>query len=771
MNTVEEFINKLYSDEELKKLIAYKKEIPARKAKFAELDPPLPDQLLAGLGHLGVKKLYTHQIEAIRNARNGINQIITTLTASGKSLCYNVPVIERVLANPKARAIYVFPTKALSQDQLKKLLDLQIADIFPATYDGDTPSSERPFIRKNANIVLTNPDMLHFGILPFHRGWASMFFNLHFVIIDEVHISRGIFGSNVANVLRRLDRICEHYGSNPVFILTSATIRNAREHAQRLSNRQTVEVKKDGSPQGKRNFIFLNPPLINRETGKRQSSNTISSNLFADLVQRGIRTIVFTKSKKSVELILSYTRDSLKMTASHLIRKIASYRSGYLPEDRREVERKLFEGKLLGVSSTNALELGVDIGGLDVSVMDGYPGTVASTWQEAGRAGRAGSPSLAILIAGEDLLDQYWMRNPEDFFAKTPEEAIVEPSRPIILRNHLACAAQEIPLTAKDEPFFGKKFKEEVSNLTRSGDLIERKGRWYWVGKGSPHLRLNIRSASQDNYSIVEVKTGLLLGTLESSIAFSHLHPGSIYLHQARSYLVVELKIKEKVALVRETKANYYTQPKKYTEITITDKIEDKRFGSNVFNFGKVEVSTQLLAYQKRKIFTGEVLGIYELDMPVETLQTEALWFEVPEHVISPLNLSKYETLGSLHAVEHSSIGVLPLLAMCDRWDVGGVSTDFHPQTEGATIFIYDGYPGGIGIVKTAYERMDELLSRTLKTVERCSCQKGCPSCIQSPKCGNWNEPLNKAGAIAILTKLLSRDSGRGTRDRDEAIQ
>lgn len=750
---IAEFLEQAEKDVDYRGQIVHRESIRARAAVKGRLKKPLHPGLEAHLKELGITSLYNHQTEAINAVRDGKNVILVSGTSSGKSICYNVPVLESLLLNHKNTALYLFPTKALAQDQLRALSEFQLAELRPSTYDGDTLSEDRNWARKNANLILSNPDMLHRGILPHHGRWGSFFLNLKLVVIDEAHILRGIFGANVANVIQRLRRVCHHYGSHPQFVLTSATIGNPKELAENLTGLPVEVVDKDGSPRGEKTFIFWNPPFLDEAKEERKSSNVETTALFIKLVEDGIKTIVFNKSRKGAELVFKYAREGIEKKS---LNRIASYRAGYLAKDRREIEQRLFKGDLLGVSSTNALELGIDVGNLDAIVINGFPGTIASAWQQAGRAGRRQSESLAVLVGQSDPLDQYYMDHPRTFFGKSHESALVNQSNPVVLANHLLCAAYEKPLAESDAAFFGSSFLEATEALEGEGKLVKRKDKWYWARKEFPSAQVDIRSSSTETFSIVEAGTGSLLGTADPSTVHLYLHPGAVYLHQGESYLALDLNIGEKVALIEETSVDYYTQPRDQTDIKVLKERSKQRLGGTEVFFGQVRVTTTVTGYQRRRILTGELLETCDLDLPPQIFNTEALWFLVPDKTVAQLKLTPQELAGGIHATEHASIALLPIYTMCDRWDIGGVSTPVHPDTGQATIFIYDGYAGGVGIARRGYELCGELLLATLTAIKDCPCREGCPSCIQSPKCGNFNEPLDKKAAIKILTKLLA---------------
>jgi len=770
MDEVAGFLKYIEEQSEYCGQIVHRRTLPARPASFGVPKNGLSDELRARLETIGVSDLYTHQAEAFDLVKEGKNVLAVSGTASGKSLCYNLPVLDEMLGNKKARALYLFPTKALAQDQLRAIRELDFPGLV-STYDGDTPREERARIRRHASVVLSNPDMLHCGILPSHKYWAGFLLNLKYVVIDEIHVLRGVFGSNVAQIIRRLRRLCHHYGSHPQFIMASATVANPGELARRLTGLEVEVVESDGAPRGQKNWAFWNPPFVDEDLGKRKSPNWETTWLLSELSKEYFRTIAFSKSRKVAELILNYV-DRFLGDRPDIAARIASYRAGYLPAQRRATEERLFSGELLGVSTTNALELGIDVGALDACIMNGFPGTISSTWQQAGRAGRTVGESLAILVAGDDPLDQYYINHPEYFFGRSFEEAIIDLDNPKILGRHLRCAAYELPLGIGDRLYFGEGYDAVLSLLTVMGELKERKSRWFMGAPGFPAQDANIRSASQFNYDIVEESTGQLIGTTEANRAFFEIHTGAIYLHQGEPYVVRGLDIKERVAFVEKSTQDYYTETREETEVAVLSEIERRRLGKTELAFGQVEVTTHITAFQKKKSISGEIMGMEELDLPPIQFQTEAIWFTVPDEVVGKLGLDERELAGGIHAVEHAGIAMLPVYAMCDRWDIGGVSTPFHYHTGEATIFIYDGFEGGIGISQRGFWVAEGHLKRTLEVIESCPCLDGCPSCIQSPKCGNWNEPLDKKAAIRILKEILkgSRGQGQGMWVRDEGI-
>jgi DEAD/DEAH box helicase domain-containing protein len=755
------FLNYLTAQASYHGQIAHIEHIPTRKPSYAELDKPLTGKLQDCLEERGLLPLYTHQATAVNHARAGQNVMVSTSSASGKTLCYNIPVLETVLTEKYSRALYLFPTKALTQDQLRNLRDMSYPALLKldelATFDGDTPQAERAEIRKRARIVLTNPDMLHLGILPNHQSWSRFLRHLRYVVIDEAHAYRGVFGSHVAGVLRRLRRLCQFYGSNPQFIGCSATVANPGEHAESLMGLPFTVVDSDGSPQGAKDFVLWNPPLIDTAKSTRRSANSEAADLFTELVSQHTRSLTFARSRRLTELIYVYARKRLTQASADLSQRIKPYRAGYLPQDRRQIEQELFSGELLGVVTTNALELGIDIGDLEATVLTGYPGSMASAWQQAGRSGRGREGALSFLIALDNPLDQYFMRHPDYFFDKSVENALVNPANPYILRAHLLCAAWELPLTSHDESFFGATLNEERAELERQGLLRERNSRWYL----SPILvypaqGINIRAASGESYTVIDTTTGSRLETVEASVAFFQIHPGAIYLHQGESYLVTRLDLTSHTAYAEPTDASYYTQTKEIDELHIVRQVRHRKCGSVKVYLGEVEVTNTVVGFKKKAQFTEEVIGEEPLTLPPQHFPTVAVWFDLPPEAINQVNQEQLDLAGGLHATEHAAISMLPLFALCDRNDIGGVSTPLHPDTGRAQIFIYDAYPGGVGIAEKGFDLITELWQTTLRAIKECPCREGCPSCIQSPKCGNNNEPLDKRAAQLLLEGLLS---------------
>ncbi len=730
------------------RLIALKDE-PARSAKSRPLPEDLHPDLATALKSIGIENLYAHQAAAYKRSYKN-NMIVTTGTASGKSLCFNLPTLNEIYKDPATRALYIYPTKALAQDQARKLAQIAGANLQFAIYDGDTPSGERSRIRKTSNLVLTNPDMLHVGILPHHGAWGDFFKNLEIVVLDEAHVYRGVFGSHVANVLRRLRRVANLYSAEPGFILTSATIANPVELAEKLIGLDFQLIEKDGSATENRTVAIWNPPLIDEKTGVRKSVASEAAEIFAKLVCSGVRTICFTQSRRATEMIFKLSHQRLEQELGEAYNLIAPYRAGYTPQQRRRIEGELAEGRLLGVVATSALELGIDIGQLEAAVCATFPGTVASLKQRWGRAGRTGD-GLALFLAGPDALDQYFCRNPHQLLDRPVESAILDYGNENILRDHLVCAAYEAPLDEDDGEMFGPRFQEVADRLVDGGHLRRYKGRYMIREKGFPARTVSLRSASADSFDVIQQETGEFLGTVEAERAYKTVHPGAVYMHLGESYEVAELDIPARRAIVEEFLGDYFTQPKIHTEINVEEVIESRTAGSVEVAFGLVTVTEQVVAYQKKGLADRQVLDLLTLDLPEQNFLTQALWYEVPPELLPE---DKIALLGSLHATEHAQIAVLPLIAMCDRWDLGGLSTNIHYQTGGATIFIYDAHPGGVGIARQGYREFETLSDNALELISKCPCESGCPSCVQSPKCGNLNEPLDKDGAAALLEGL-----------------
>jgi DEAD/DEAH box helicase domain-containing protein len=748
------FLASVAGDESL----AHVRELPSRPTALQPFPEDLPDVLLGRLEMLGIEGLYRHQRTAHDAVRSGRNVVMATGTASGKTLVYNLAFATEVLSDPKRTALYLFPTKALARDQLRQVRALKLPQLKASVYDGDTPRPERPLIRRNANVVMSNPDMLHASILPDHARWADFLLRLSLVVVDEAHVARGVFGSHVAMVLRRLRRLVAHYGGDPRFVLASATVGNPEELAERLVGLPFQAVTEDASPSGEKLFVLWNPPVLDEDSGARRSALTDASMLMARLAEDGVKSIGFTRSRRAAELLAEFAR---REVPGELKAKIKSYRAGYLASERRELERQLADDELVAVASTSALELGIDIGSLDAAILVGYPGTRASMWQQAGRAGRREEGSLAILVAQGDPLDQYLVTHPADVFDKPAEAAVVDPSNPFILEPHLACAAREYPLAEDELSFFGPDALGAVERLEEAGTLVRRRGLIHYRGTGSPHRRVDIRSASGHLFSIVIEETGELLGTVDESRAYYHVHPGAVYLHQGEQFEVTELDLATRVALVTRSDPDFYTQSRDTTDIDVVEAMEEAPTGGGVASFyGSVRVTNQVVGFVRKLVATGETIDTVPLALPPQTLETRAVWWAIPQSVIERAAIKPGDLPGAAHAAEHAAIGLLPLVATCDRWDVGGVSTPFHADTGSCAIFIYDGYPGGAGIAERGFRSAARLLEATLETVRQCPCSHGCPSCVQSPKCGNGNEPLDKPAAVALLVAMLGRSWG-----------
>jgi DEAD/DEAH box helicase domain-containing protein len=723
----------------------------AHQARLVPLPTELSPVVAHALSEAGINELYTHQADALTAAFEGPT-VITTGTASGKSLCFQLPTLEVLTQDARARALYLYPTKALAQDQARGLHAFGLHQaIRPAIYDGDTPRAERAAIRKRSNIILTNPDMLHVGILPHHGAWDELLANLAFVVVDEAHVYRGVFGSHVGNVLRRLRRAAAIHGSQPRFLLTSATIANPLELAERLTGLEGFTlIDRDSAPKAARRVAMWNPPMLDERLGLRASALYEAAEVFSLLIAAGARTICFMKSRKGVELILRHATDRLE---PELAERIAPYRAGYTPAQRHEIQRRLSAGELLGVVATDALELGIDIGELDAAICVTFPGTVASLKQMWGRAGRRGR-GLAVYVAGEDALDQFFCRHPDEFLGRPVEAAILDPHSPEIYAEHLLCAAHEAPLTDHDTPILGEEWRRYAAELTTAGYLRERAtGFVPRRADDYPAARVALRSASADSFILIDSSSGEVIGSVEAARAYATVHTGAVYLHMGRSYLVLELDLAARRAMLAPFAGDYFTQAKRES-MTFVERLHEQRQALGVtLSFGAVVYSETVLGYQRKGLQDHEVIDFQTLDLPTVEFPTRALWYELDE-LVEGEPFPPELLLGSLHALEHGQIAVLPLIAMCDRWDIGGLSTNAHPQTGGPTIFIYDGHPGGVGITRRGYDEFERLVDDARRLIGECPCEAGCPSCVQSPKCGNLNEPLSKRGALELLRRL-----------------
>ncbi|WP_326598285.1 DEAD/DEAH box helicase [Streptomyces sp. NBC_01803] len=749
--------------------LTHMEQLPARPGRHAPWPDRIRPEVIGAVRATGIERPWAHQARTIEHALRGESVVISTGTASGKSLAYQVPVLSTLLDGHPARgrrgatALYLAPTKALGADQLRAVRILAAplgTAVRPAAFDGDTASEERTWAREHANLLLTNPDMLHRGLLPGHRRWSSFLRALRYVIVDECHVYRGVFGSHVAQVLRRLRRVCAHYGAEPVFLLASATTADPGTTASRLTGLPVAAVTEDASPRGELVFALWEPPLTEavgeRGAPVRRTATAETAELLTDLVSRGVRTVAFVRSRRGAELISLIAQERLDAADR---RRVAAYRGGYLPEERRALERALHEGELLGLAATTALELGVDIAGLDAVLLAGYPGTRASLWQQAGRAGRRRQGALAVLVARDDPLDTYLVHHPEALFQQPVETTVLDPGNPYVLAPHLCAAAAELPLTeaefAGERALFDPAAAELLPKLTERALLRRRGASWYWTRRERPADMVGIRGEGGEQVRVVEDGTGRLLGTVDAAAAHTSVHEGAVHLHQGLTYVVRELDLRESVALVEEASPPWSTSAREVTDISVLETDTEVPWGAARLYFGSVEVTHQVVSYLRRRLLTGEVLGETRLDLPARTLRTRAVWWTVTEDQLDAARIGPEILPGSLHAAEHASIGMLPLFATCDRWDIGGVSTALHPDTLLPTVFVHDGHPGGAGFAERAFHTARRWLAATRDAIAACECASGCPSCIQSPKCGNGNDPLHKAGAIRLLTELL----------------
>ncbi|MFE3766536.1 DEAD/DEAH box helicase [Streptomyces sp. NPDC059104] len=749
--------------------ITHTEHLPPRAGRHAVWPDRIRTDVVAAIRAAGIEHPWEHQAAAAEHALDGESVVVATGTASGKSLAYLAPVLSALADGAEApngrgaTALYLAPTKALAADQRRAVRELAAPlgnAVRPAVYDGDTPFEEREWVRQYANYVLTNPDMLHRGILPSHPRWSSFLKALRYVVIDECHTYRGVFGSHVAQVLRRLRRLCSRYGSEPVFLLASATASDPAAAASRLTGVAVTEVADDASPRGEVVFALWEPPLTDlrgeRGAPVRRTATAETADLLTDLVVQGVRTVAFVRSRRGAELISVIAQERLAAVDRSLPGRVAAYRGGYLPEERRALERALHSGELLGLAATTALELGVDVSGLDAVLITGYPGTRASLWQQAGRAGRSGQGALAVLIARDDPLDTYLVHHPEALFRRPVEATVLDPDNPYVLAPHLCAAAAEIPLTDPDLDLFGPAARELLPQLEAAKLLRRRATAWHWTRRERASDLTDIRGGGGRPVQIVEASTGRLLGTVDESASHTAVHDGAVHLHQGRTYLVKHLDLEDSVALVEEASPPFSTTARDTTAISILETETEIPWGPARLCFGSVEVTNQVVSYLRRKLITGEVLGEAKLDLPPRTLRTRAVWWTVTEDQLDEARISPEILGGALHAAEHASIGLLPLFATCDRWDIGGVSVPLHPDTLLPTVFVYDGHPGGAGFAERGFHTARAWLTATRDAIAACECEAGCPSCIQSPKCGNGNDPLHKRGAIRLLTRLLT---------------
>jgi DEAD/DEAH box helicase domain-containing protein len=745
-----QFLKSLLTSAHLGSQVVFQKTLPAAPGIWADPQKPWPEPIRAMLKSVGIEKLYRHQAQAIDHIRSGRHVVVATPTASGKTLIYNLPALEFFLANPDATALYIFPLKALAQDQLLALealaAHLQPDQPTAAIYDGDTSAYRRKRIREAPpNVVITNPEMLHLSFLAHHRRWSPFLSRLSMVVVDEVHTYRGIFGSHVAQILRRFHRICRHYSISPIFVFSSATVANPVQLVRQLSDLSVESIDQNSAPRGRRHLVFLNPTLGPARTAIL---------LLKAALARGLRTIVYTQSRKLTELISIWAGNE----SGRLGAKISAYRAGLLPHERREIEARLVSGDLLAVITTSALELGIDIGDLDVCLLVGYPGSVISTWQRGGRVGRSGQESALILIAGQDALDQYFMHHPQDFVDREPESAVINPFNLQIWAPHLECAAAELTLRT-DEPLFGaENARRALEKLESEGRLLKSaSGNEFYARRKAPHRDIDLRSAGK-RFQIVQRRSGHLIGEIDDYRAYRETHPGAVYLHKGDSFVVDQLDVNRRQVTVSLAEVDYYTRVRGYklTEILTVDN-EISVLGTKYYN-GKIKVTDQVTEYERWEIQSKQIKDRISLTLPPQIFETEGLWFQIPDWIQHQCESAQYDLLGALHAIEHASIGIFPLLVMADHRDVGGLSTDYHPQIGKAVIFIYDGIPGGAGLTRQAFGNIQRLLNYTLKAISGCPCESGCPSCVQSSQCGSGNRPLDKNGAIFILDRLQAQE-------------
>ncbi|MFO7838844.1 MAG: DEAD/DEAH box helicase [Desulfosalsimonadaceae bacterium] len=765
---VAEYIHSLLNSRRMRQQVVYHREIPSKAAEFVSGREGFAGGMQQILSALEINALYAHQQNAVEKIRNGRHVVVSTPTASGKTLVYNLPVMERILANPNSRALYVFPLKALAQDQLRTFEAM--AQAAPgacaraAIYDGDTTAWHRKKIRSNPpNVLLTNPEMLHLALLSHHDKWAPFFAGLETVVIDEVHTYRGVMGSHMAQIFRRFRRVSEAYGSLPTFVFSSATIANPAEHCRALTGMPVETESRNTAPQGKRHFVFLNPAA---------SPSNAAIMLLKAALHRGLRTIVYTQSRKMTELLSVWAGSQSGQFAG----KISAYRAGFLPGQRREIEQKLVSGELLAVISTSALELGIDIGDLDLCLLVGYPGTVTATWQRGGRVGRTGTDSAVILIAGEDALDQYIMRHPPVFFEKTPESAVINPCHREILKRHLTCAAAELPLELEEDWLQEKAVARAAEKLKQQGSLLQSAdGKYYYSALKTPHRFVDLRG-SGEQFTIIEDGSGENLGDIDAYRAFRETHPGAIYLHMGRTYRVEKLDPATHTVLVAPARPTYYTRVRADKQTEILEVYAEKAVYNTRMFYGRLKVTDQVTGYEKWHLHSKKRINIISLDLPPQVFETEGIWFTVPLSVQEQIETLQMHFMGGIHAVEHAAIGIFPLLVLTDRNDLGGISIPFHQQVGSAAVFIYDGIPGGIGLTRQAYARAEEMLEHTCQVIDGCECEAGCPACVHSPKCGSGNRPIDKAAALQILKTLIyekpSEDghAGRGSEVKSACV-
>jgi DEAD/DEAH box helicase domain-containing protein len=762
---IDAFLKSLANSKRLGSQIVYHHTLPAAPARWSEPARPWPDAIQTVLQSAGIKALYRHQVQAIDLIRSGRHVMVATPTASGKTLVYDLPVLEHFLTDPDATALFIFPLKALAQDQLQtfEMLAAHLQPLQPtaAIYDGDTSAYRRKQIRQAPpNLVITTPEMLHLSLMAHHRKWAPLWSRLRIVVVDEVHTYRGVMGSHLSQIFRRFLRIAEHYGSSPIFVFSSATVANPAQLANQLTGLSVDVVDESSAPRGRRNLLFLNPTLGPART---------AIILLQTALRKNLRTIVYTQSRKLTELIAMWAANE----SGRFGERISAYRAGLLPQERRDIEARLANGKLLAVISTSALELGIDIGDLDLCLLVGYPGSVISTWQRAGRVGRSGQDSALVLIAGQDALDQFFMRNPQEFVSRKPEVAVVNPLNSKIMAPHLICAAAELPLDTAGTMLNDDVAADILAHLESDGQLFRSAdGQTIYAGRKAPHRSINLRGAGNP-FQIIGLQTDRPIGEIDAHRAFRETHPGAVYLHKGNTFVVKDLDIEQRKVSVMESKVDYYTRVRS-TKLTEILNIENKKytFGTSSY-YGKIKVTDQVGEYERWCVRTQRLLDRTSLDLPPQIFETEGFWFQIPASVQNASDARDIDLMGALHAIEHAAIGIFPLLVMVDHKDIGGLSTHYHPQVGGAVIFIYDGIPGGAGLTRAAFENVPRLLRCTLKVIRECGCEAGCPSCVQSSQCGSGNRPMDKNGAIFIIEQLQASEqpADRGSKNVDVSRQ
>lgn len=781
--TLEEWLARLENNRRFRENVKAWRRIPPFEGRFADFPPWLDERIAGLLRRRGIERLYSHQVEAVNLVRKGQDTVLVTPTASGKTLCYNLPVLQAILEKPDTRALYLFPTKALAQDQMHEIQSLITglrADIKTYTYDGDTPDDARQAIRKQGHVVVTNPDMLHAGILPHHTKWQKLFANLKYVVIDELHVYRGVFGSHMANVMRRLIRICRFYGQEPVFICCSATVANPGEHAGAILERELHLISESGAPTAAKTFILYNPPIVNRELGIRQSPLTTARHVAGDLIENGVQTIVFATSRLNVEVLTRYLKDRFARNRPLRDHFVTGYRGGYLPNLRRQIEAGLRNREVMGVVSTNALELGIDIGNLEACIMAGYPGSIASTWQQAGRAGRRTGESVALLIARSSPLDQFVVENPDYFFATSPEHCRINPDNLLILLHHIKSAAFELPFE-KGESFGKEKIEELLQYLEEKGVLHRVDERWHWSAESYPADEVSLRSINPENVVVIDATDAghpRTIAEVDWDSAFTTVHDGAIYLVESEPYHVDTLDLERKKAYVRKVDVDYYTDAMTYTNVRVIDSFENRKQGNIIAEHGEVQVVRKVVGYKKIKFYTAENLGYGDVNLPEKDMHTTSYWFTIPKHLLEELPSSRAEIIDSLVGLAYCLHHLAAIFLMADTHDIdhciGDKSGEWFvrsgrdwrqitetPATAGTvpamtdafdpTIFLFDAYPGGIGFSELLYGEHAALLERSRHLIAACPCESGCPACV-----GPTLEVGTKAkeGALAILGLL-----------------